>query len=133
MPRDNARRVVEGACKLSPFLGERMRAAKMLNRSVFVRELLPQDLKLEIEQLTQEEALKAGRFLAGVVGKAHGRQLDAPTRRIWSKELMRNRSKSLDAPSWLWSSVVSLIAFHETAYLEHCRQFANCAGIRHSG
>jgi hypothetical protein len=38
--------------------------------------------------------------------------------------LARNRSKSLEAPSWLWSSVVALIALHETAYLEHCRQFA---------
>jgi uncharacterized protein (DUF2252 family) len=79
---------------------------------------------LEIEQLTQEEAMKAARYLASVVGKAHGRQMDAATRASWGKELARNRSKSLDAPSWLWSSVVALISLHETAYLEHCRQFA---------
>ena len=34
------------------------------------------------------------------------------------------RSKTLNAPSWLWSSVVELIAFHEKAYLEHCRRNA---------
>jgi uncharacterized protein (DUF2252 family) len=31
---------------------------------------------------------------------------------------------SLDAPSWLWTSVVDLIAGHEAAYLEHCRLYA---------
>jgi uncharacterized protein (DUF2252 family) len=39
-------------------------------------------------------------------------------------ELDRNRSKSLDAPGWMWRSVVELIASHETAYLEHCRRYA---------
>jgi uncharacterized protein (DUF2252 family) len=82
-PRDNAERVVEGARHLSPYLGERMAAEHLLDRSVFVRELLPQDLKLEIDRLTREEAMKAARFLASVVGKAHARQLDPPTRRKW--------------------------------------------------
>jgi uncharacterized protein (DUF2252 family) len=124
MPRNQAARVVEGARHLSPFLGERMIAAELCGRPVFLRELLPQDLKLEIDQLTQGEAMKAGRFLAGVVGKAHARQMDLAMRRAWHKELNRNRSKSLDAPSWLWSSVVALVANHEAAYLEHCRKFA---------
>jgi uncharacterized protein (DUF2252 family) len=35
-----------------------------------------------------------------------------------------NYSKKLDAPSWLWASVVDLVARHETAYLEHCRSYA---------
>jgi uncharacterized protein (DUF2252 family) len=122
MPRDNAQRIVEGARHLSPHLGERMAAGKLLDRSVFVRELLPQDLKLEIEQVSQEEAAMAARYLAGVVGKAHGRQMDAPTRKSWARQLQVNHSKSLDAPSWLWSSVVALIASHESAYLEHCRK-----------
>ena len=30
----------------------------------------------------------------------------------------------LRAPSWLWSSVVDLLAIHEKAYLEHCRLYA---------
>jgi uncharacterized protein (DUF2252 family) len=37
---------------------------------------------------------------------------------------MKAGSKTLDATSWLWSSVVSLIGNHETASLEHCRSHA---------
>ncbi|MEI9924518.1 MAG: DUF2252 family protein [Bradyrhizobium sp.] len=125
MPKDNAVRVVEGAKHLSPQLGNRMIAGHLAKRPVFIRELLPQDLKIEISRLTTEEAMKAASFLAGVVGKAHARQMDKSTRARWSKELERNRSKSLDAPSWLWSSVVSLIGKHEVAYLEHCRRYAS--------
>ena len=124
MPRDNAERVVDGAQHLSPHLGERMVATRLMERSVFLRELLPQDLKLEIDQPTRDEAMKAARFLALVVGKAHGGQMDAPTRRKWRAELSLSRSKRLDAPSWLWSSIVSLVASHEAAYLEHCRRYA---------
>ena len=101
-----------------------MLAAELLGKSVFLRELLPQDLKIEIEQLTREEAMKVAHFLAGVVGKAHRRQMDAATRKQWQKELQRNRSKTLDAPSWLWTSIVDLLASHERAYLEHCRKYA---------
>lgn len=50
----------------------------MLERSVFVCELLPQDMKLETDELTREEAMKSARFLAFVVGKAHGKRMDAP-------------------------------------------------------
>jgi uncharacterized protein (DUF2252 family) len=124
MPRNYAMRVVEGARHLSPFLGDRMLPAALCGRSVFIRELRPQDLKVEIHQLTQEEAMKAAHFLAAVVGKAHARQMDATSRQAWRRELKRNRTKSLDAPSWLWSSVVELVATHEAAYLEHCRRFA---------
>jgi uncharacterized protein (DUF2252 family) len=123
MPRDHAKRVVEGARHLSPALGNRMRAATLLDRPVFIRELLPQDLKLEIEQMGRSEALKVARFLAMVMGHAHSRQMDSATRRAWRKELQRNRSKSLDAPSWLWSSVLDLMGEHERGYLEHCRKY----------
>jgi uncharacterized protein (DUF2252 family) len=124
IPKDQAERVVEGATHLSPHLGKRMVAGHINGRSVFIRELLPQDLKIEIERLTVPDAMKAASFLAGVVGKAHARQIDEKTRKTWSTELERYRSKKLDAPSWLWSSVVSLIGNHETAYLEHCRKYA---------
>jgi uncharacterized protein (DUF2252 family) len=124
MPQDQGERVVEGAKHLSPHLGKRMAAGHLQKRSVFIRELLPQDLKVEIEQLTVPDAMKAAGFLAGVVGKAHARQMDEATRTNWFKELARNRSKTLEAPSWLWSSVVSLIGSHEIAYLEHCRKYA---------
>jgi uncharacterized protein (DUF2252 family) len=124
MPRDNAKRVVEGACHLSPHLGKRMLAARFGKHAVFVRELRPQDLKLDIEHVTREEAMRAARFLAMVVGKAHARQMDEATRKEWQLELSRCRSKSLDAPGWLWSSVVDLMGNHESAYLEHCRKYA---------
>jgi uncharacterized protein (DUF2252 family) len=124
MPTDPAERVVEGARHLSPYLGKRMRAVRLLDKAVFVRELLPQDLKIEIEQLTRDEAMKVARFLAAVTGKAHSRQMDSETRKQWQKDLRRNRSTSLDAPTWLCTSVVELLADHERAYLEHCRKYA---------
>jgi uncharacterized protein (DUF2252 family) len=124
MPRDNAVRVVTGAQALSPFLGERMAAARLLDRAVVLRELTPQDLKLEVDQLDDDEAPALASFLAGVVGHAHGRQMDKKTRKAWIAELAKMRSADLDAPSWLWSSVVDLMAIHERAYLDHCRRFA---------
>ncbi len=121
---NNAQRVVEGACQLSPNLGQRMLAVKLGSKELVMRELMPQDLKFDLDRLTQEQAVAAARYLAGVVGKAHGRQMDARTRSSWLGKLRKQHSKSLDAPSWLWSSVVALIADHETAYLEHCRSYA---------
>ncbi len=124
MPRDNAERVVTGARNLSPFLGGRMVAGRLLGKAVFIRELLPQDLKLEIEHLSVEEAMEVAGFLAHVVGLGHARQMNAGDRGRWLGVLRKNRSKSLDAPSWLWDSVVSLVGTHESAYLEHCRRWA---------
>ena len=129
MPRENAARIVEGARHLAPALGDRMLPARLLERGVVIRELRPQDLKLEIDQLTREDAMTAARYLAGVVGKAHARQMDAPTRRKWRDELRRNRRTNEKAPSWLWSSVVELVASHEAAYLEHCRRYAMDPGM----
>ena len=124
MPIDNAQRVVAGARALSPFLGRRMLAGKLLRRSVVIRELTPQDLKLEVERLSPAEALRAAHYLALVVGRAHARQMDAPIKAAWLAELTRNRSKTLDAPFWLWSALVELIQTHEAAYLNHCRRYA---------
>jgi len=124
MPRDNAVRVVTGARALSPNLGQRMLAVRMLGKAVVLRELMPQDLKLEVEHLTGKKAMALAAYLAGVVGKAHGRQMTADQRAEWRTELARARSERLDAPGWLWSSVVDLLGIHERAYLEHCRTFA---------
>jgi uncharacterized protein (DUF2252 family) len=124
MPRNNAERVVAGARALSPFLGRRMRAATLRERPVVLRELMPQDLKLEIDKLSQAEAVLAARYLAGVVGRAHGRQMDEATRLKWRDDLGRRSPKGLDAPFWLWGSVVDLISMNEAAYLEHCRRYA---------
>ncbi len=124
MPRGNAERIVQGARSLSPFLGERMLAAKFLDRQVVLRELMPQDLKFEMEELTQDEAIATAGLLAHVVGTAHARQMRPETRRRWSAELKKSWSAKLDAPGWLWTSVVDLVASHEAAYLEHCRRYA---------
>ena len=124
MPHDNAKRVVEGAKHLSPALGERMMASKLLSRSVVLRELMPQDLKLEIDQLSHEEAVNSARYLAEVVDNAHARQMDSATRRAFSASFKAHSKSRLDAPSWLWKSVVELASAHEAAYLEHCRRYA---------
>ncbi len=101
-----------------------MRAIQLFGRSIFIRELFPQDLKIELDTLAREQAMNIARFLANVVGKPHARQLDDDARSKWAKELSRARRGDLKAPSWLWSSVVDLLAIHEKAYLEHCRLYA---------
>jgi uncharacterized protein (DUF2252 family) len=124
MPRDNAERVVTGARAIAPFLGDRMRAAHLMGQSVVVRELMPQDLKLAIDRLSRLDATRAAWFLASVVGRAHGGQMDDIVRRGWRDELNRGHSTGLNAPFWLWASVVDLVADHEAAYLDHCRRYA---------
>lgn len=123
MPIDDAERVVQGARHLSPYLGERMRGTQLSDRPVWLRELRPQDLKVELEGMTSPEATKAARYLASVVGAAHARQMGTATRAEWRGDLERGRTASLDAPSWLWTSVVDLLVGHEASYLEHCRRY----------
>ena len=124
LPSHEGERVVKGARALAPALGERMLAGTVAGHSVFVRELMPQDLKLELEMFDDVEARATARALARIVGVAHARQLDEATRDRWRADLERSATRNLDAPSWLWSSVVDLIGIHERAYLEHCRRFA---------
>lgn len=99
-----------------------MLATRFLDRGVLLRELL-QDLKLEVDEVSREEAMKAARYLAIVVGKAHAQQMETRDRKAWQVELNRNRSTSLDAPNWLWWSVIDLVTSHEAAYLDHCRKY----------
>jgi len=89
---------------------------------------MPQDLKIELAQFSRGEAVRAAGYLAWVVGHAHARQLDGRTRAAWRRILLDNGSEGLDAPSWLWRSVVDLAGAHEAAYLEHCRVFALAKG-----
>jgi uncharacterized protein (DUF2252 family) len=124
LPAHHGERVVQGARALSPTLGARMLSGTILGRSVFVRELMPQDLKLELAMLDDTEARATARALARILGLAHARQLDDAERRKWRTELEGAATRSLDAPTWLWSSVVDLIGIHERAYLEHCRRYA---------
>ncbi len=124
VPVHQGERVVRGARALSPTLGERMLSGTIAGHEVFVRELMPQDLKIELEMLDDIEARATARALARIVGVAHARQLAGPTRAAWQRDLQRSATRWLDAPSWLWSSVVHLIGVHERAYLEHCRRYA---------
>ena len=87
-------------------------------------ELMPQDLKLEIDRLSRQEAVASARYLAEVVCKAHARQMDAATRKEFRATFKSRSGSRLEAPSWLWSGVVELISAHEAAYLEHCRRYA---------
>ena len=68
-----------------------MLATHLGDRSVVLRELMPQDLKFEMERLKQDEAVAAARLFASVVGKAHGRQMDQKAREAWAKELGQSR------------------------------------------
>ena len=124
MPKNNAERVVAGAKALSPFLGDRMLASRFDRRQVVLRELMPQDLKFELDAMSQSEAIAAANLFGGVIGKAHARQMDRETRRAWASELKPSEAKNLNAPSWLWTSVVDLVTSHEGAYLNRCRKYA---------
>lgn len=122
LPKHHGERVVAGARALSPTLGERMAPANILDKHVFVRELLPQDLKFELDTLGEEEALAIGYYLATVVAASHARQLEAGDAKGWLQEFRKGNAKNMAAPAWLWAAVVDLVALHEGAYLEHCRE-----------
>jgi uncharacterized protein (DUF2252 family) len=124
MPADPAERVVAGARALSPNLGERMLPVRLLGKPVVMRELAPQDPKLDVDQFSHEEAVRAAHYLAYVVGKAHGRQMDEATRSSWRREVLRDTGGGEQARNWLWSSVVELAGRHEVGYLRHCRRYA---------
>ncbi len=124
IPEHQGERVVRGALALSPTLGKRMTAGTVAGHEVFVRELMPQDLKLELSMFDDVEARATARALARITGLGHARQMDPSESAAWRKSLSEASTRSLDAPSWLWSSVVELVGVHERAYLEHCRRFA---------
>lgn len=124
VPEHQGERAVRGAQALSPTLGQRMVAGTVAGHEVFVRELMPQDLKLELSMFDDVEARATARALARIVGVGHARQMDESASLSWRKLLLSSSTRSLDAPSWLWSSVVELVGVHEGAYLEHCRRFA---------
>ena len=124
MPEHQGDRVVTGARALSPALGDRMAPASVLTRDVFVRELLPQDRKFELDALDEDEALAIGHYFASIVADAHARQLSPADAGAWLKSFREGNAEHLDAPAWLWAAVVDLVALHEGAYLEHCRKYA---------
>ncbi len=121
LPKHDGQRVVEGARKLSPYLGARIIAATVLGRPVSVRELLPQDLKFELDTMTAPDALQMAAYMGSVVGIAHARQLAPAQCARWLATMRKESANGSTAPAWLWAAVVDLVALHEGAYLEHCR------------
>ena len=122
MPGDPAERVLAGAQALSPNLGDRMIATHLLDKPVFLRELAPQDLKIEVDQFSRKQAVAAASYLSFVVGQAHARQLSDSDRLAWRDTLAAADGKPDSAP-WLWQAIVAMAGAHEIGYLEHCRQF----------
>lgn len=122
MPRDNAERVVAAARALSPGLGNRMRALRILDRPMVLRELAPEDLKIEPDHLPPLAMNAIAAYLGWVLGESHARQMSADERRQWRGRLQQSRSAQVDAPSWLWQAIVDALASHERGYLQHCRR-----------
>jgi len=79
MPGDHAVRVVTGAQALSPNLGQRMLAARLLDRAVVIRELMPQDLKIEVDRLTQQEAMTMAHWRGGARARTPNGCCETPT------------------------------------------------------
>ena len=123
VPEDHGERVAAGARALSPNLGARMVAAHFNGRPVTVRELAPQDLKIDADQFSRGEAVRVAGHLAAIVGRAHGRQMALPDREAWAGVILAPGADE-GAPRWLWSAVTDLLGRHQSGYLEHCRRIA---------
>jgi len=66
------------------------------------------------------------RDLRGPLTEALSRRLlvSSDWRADWTRVLDADRRGAIDAPGWLWESVVALSGLHEAGYLNHCRQYA---------
>ena len=124
LPKHHGGRIVEGARALSPNLGARMIAGTVSKVPVSARELLPQDLKLELDAMNDADVDPLAAYLGAVVGIAHARQLEPADCAAWLEAFRKEHPANSTAPAWLWASVVDLVALHEGAYLEHCREHA---------
>jgi len=99
-----AARVLAGARKSrGPALGARMAATQLLGRSVFVRELLPQDLKVELDELSVEGRPRRSRTISARWSAARPRPASstASAAGAWQSEMQHHRTKAIEAPSWL--------------------------------
>lgn len=129
VPVNHAQRIVEAARALSPALGQRMLAGEVGGRPVFVRELLPQDTRVDVQRLSPRRARRLAAYLGYVLGVSHARQMHRADRRAWCRTLRRSSNRALGCPSWLWQNTTGLLADLEVAYLEHCRQYMDNAGV----
>lgn len=128
VPAQPAVRLLAGARALTPALGERMRAGEVLETPVIVRELMPQDMKLDIRRLQPKQARRVADYLGAVVGHAHARQLSAGDRHAWHREVIRGRSKTTHAPAWLREAAIGAMHELDVAYIQHCLRYVHAAG-----
>jgi uncharacterized protein (DUF2252 family) len=126
MPQSPAQRVVEAARYLAPSLGQRMLPATLLGKDVVLRELMPQDLKLDLSSIEQREGPQVAHCLGNVLGRAHARQMTPADRQRWREQLLRGCASRGTLPAWLWSTTIGLMAAHEQAWLDHCRERLAC-------
>jgi Uncharacterized protein conserved in bacteria (DUF2252) len=94
---------------------------RLMGKTVVIREVLLQDLKLEMDQLTRDDSIGAARFLALVAGRAHASQMNAKARAngkpIWAdtarkiSTLLHGFGRALcslsESTSWLTWSIAS--------------------------
>jgi uncharacterized protein (DUF2252 family) len=118
-PHDDAARVMAGTLALAPTYGARKRAVTLHGKPALARELMPQEEKANVDALERDEIEPVARTLGRVIGRAHGRQLDARVAHEWRQAIDARREKG-EPPSWLVDALVALVAAHEGHYLRHC-------------
>ena len=72
-----------------------MLPAIFLGKPVFVREIMPQDLKFEIRRISIDDAKSIAKYLAYIVGLAHARRLSQLKRKAWLAELSTQPIKNI--------------------------------------
>lgn len=117
-PKDDAERILQGTRALAPAFGARKLGAVVQGRSVIVRELMAQERKVNLDGCKRDELADLGGSFGEMLGRAHGRQLEANVARAWRSTFAARRPDGAP-PSWLWDALSSLVAAHEHAYLEH--------------
>jgi uncharacterized protein (DUF2252 family) len=118
-PTDDAERSLQGARALAPRYGARKRAVSVQTHRCLVRELMPQEKKVEIDRLARDELASVAFGLGRVVGKAHARQLSARDAKSWRADVTAKREDDRP-PRWLSRALAALVGAHEAAYLAHC-------------
>jgi uncharacterized protein (DUF2252 family) len=87
-----------------------MGRTRMRGSSMFVRRLTPQEDKLDLVTLRQEDLMPLARHLGALLGAAHRRGARRPPKKLWSD----------DERQRLLAKAIALAGTHEAAYLAYC-------------
>jgi hypothetical protein len=87
---------------------------KLGGLSMLVRRLAPQEDKLLLSQLREEDLLPLAHYLGALTGAAHRRGASRPPKKAWRKG---DRKLVID-------HAITLAGLHEAAYLAMCRYAA---------